>query len=229
MNNSDNIQQNVKLCGETLEQWGKEVTGRFGYRIRQCKSKMKKLRRLRDCNSVNMYKKAKEELFLIFDQREIFWRQRSKQLWLHLGDKNSKYFHYSASERRRTNQIHRLRDNNGEWADCESGLAGVITEHFNHLFTATQSNWYEVVECVDRSITDTQNMELLKQVSEVEVKEALFQMNLDKAPGPDGMTPSFYQKHWPIVGKDIVDTVRNFFLNGVMPDELNMTNVVCKA
>lgn len=225
-NNVVNIQQKVKLCGDNLEQWGREVTGRFGDRIKKCKLKMSKLRKLRDGNSVTMYKKAREELFLILEQREIFWRQRSKQLWLHSGDKNSKYFHVSASARRRTNQINRLRNNDGVWTDWEGGLAEVITAHFNQLFTATQSNWSEVVEYVERSVTEAQNVELLKQVYEAEVKEALFQMNPDKAPGPDGMTPAFYQKHWAIVGKDIVGMVRKFFEDGVMPTDLNMTNVV---
>ena len=72
MNNSENIHQKVKLCGETLNQWGKEVTRRFGDRIRQCKLKMKRLRHLRDHHSVDMYKKVKDELFLILEQREIF-------------------------------------------------------------------------------------------------------------------------------------------------------------
>ncbi|XP_074347635.1 uncharacterized protein LOC141686501 [Apium graveolens] len=73
--------------------------------------------------------------------KEIFWRQRSKQLWLHSGDKNSKYFHASASSRRRTNQIHRLKNGEGSWIDWNEGLAEHITEHYDHLFEATQTSW----------------------------------------------------------------------------------------
>lgn len=51
-------------------------------------------------------------------------------------------------------------------------------------------------------------------------------MHTDKAPGPDGMTPAFFQKHWRIVGKDVVDLVRNFFDNGSMHVGLNDTNIV---
>lgn len=58
------------------------------------------------------------------------------------------------------------------------------------------------------------------------MKIALFQMDPDKAPGPDGMTPTFFQKHWKIVGRDIVCMVRDFFATGILHSELNVTNVV---
>lgn len=45
---------------------------------------------------------------------------------------------------------------------------------------------------------------MLKLVEDIEVKEAMFHMHPDKSPGPDGMTPAFYQKFWRIVGNDVV-------------------------
>lgn len=77
-----------------------------------------------------------------------------------------------------------------------------------------------------RAITAEQNEELVKQVEEIEVKTTLYQMHPDKAPGPDGMTPAFFQKHWKIVGKDIVDMVQRFFTSGELCRELNATNIV---
>ncbi|KAM6600830.1 hypothetical protein CsatA_020439 [Cannabis sativa] len=51
-------------------------------------------------------------------------------------------------------------------------------------------------------------------------------MHPDKSPGPDGMTPAFYQKHWSIVGADVVHFVRNFFESGNFPDSINNTHIV---
>lgn len=51
-------------------------------------------------------------------------------------------------------------------------------------------------------------------------------MHPDKAPGPDGLTPAFFQKHWSIVGKDIIKLMRDFFETGEIIKGLNETNIV---
>lgn len=66
---------------------------------------------------------------------------------------------------------------------------------------------------------------MLAKVDEGEVKAILFHMHLDKSPGPDGMTPDFYQKCWDIVKLDIVRTVQQFFATGKIDVELRSTNI----
>ncbi|XP_074374872.1 uncharacterized protein LOC141716338 [Apium graveolens] len=123
---------------------------------------------------------------------EIFWRQRSKQLWLQSGDKNTRYFHSSCTARRRTNRIHRLKNDNGNWVDWQQGLQSLIVNYYQDLFKSDQANIDEVTNCVHPRLSSAQNMDLMKEISDVEVKSAIFQMHPDKAPGPDGMTPAFF-------------------------------------
>lgn len=77
-----------------------------------------------------------------------------------------------------------------------------------------------------RTITEEQNEVLLSEVTVEEVKFALFQMHPDKSPGLDGMTQRFFQRHWSIVGDDIVKMVKEFFSEGVILEGLNETNLV---
>lgn len=47
-----------------------------------------------------------------------------------------------------------------------------------------------------------------------EVKNAVFSMHPDKSPGPNGMTPVFYQKYWTIIGNDVFKLVDRLFRDG---------------
>ncbi|KAL8106994.1 hypothetical protein AgCh_023701 [Apium graveolens] len=222
----EDVSKKITRCARSLQPWGKEITCCFSKRIKECKQRLKVSRSGRDRNSVAAYRKAKEDLFLVLDQKEVFWRQRSKQLWLQAGEKNTKFFHASCNARRRTNRIQRLKDEEGHWYDWENGLHEHIKNYYEHLFTSNGTQEEEVLNCVPKSITEDQNAELLKSISDEEVRFAVFQMHLDKSPGPDGMTPAFFQKHWQVVGQDIVKLVKRFFSTGEIEMGLSETNIV---
>lgn len=44
----------------------------------------------------------------LLTKEEIHWKQRSSNNWLHEGDRNTTYFHNTATDRRRRNTIHQL-------------------------------------------------------------------------------------------------------------------------
>jgi hypothetical protein len=61
--------------------------------------------------------------------------------------------------------------------------------------------------------------------TEEEVKRALFQMHPSKAPGVDGFTAGFYQRHWNLVGPELCGAVLGFLNGGEMPEEINDTAI----
>ncbi|CAH9122685.1 unnamed protein product, partial [Cuscuta epithymum] len=42
----------------------------------------------------------------------------------------------------------------------------------------------------------------------------------DKSPGPDGMSPGFFQHFWDVIGPDVVDYCRTAFESGRLPDKV---------
>ncbi|GKE94645.1 hypothetical protein Tco_1579500, partial [Tanacetum coccineum] len=66
-------------------------------------------------------------------------------------------------------------------------------------------------------------MSKIKDVSDVEIKKAMFQINDNKAPGPNGFSSHFYKKDWKIVREDVCIVVREFFTNGKILSEINST------
>jgi len=71
-----------------------------------------------------------------------------------------------------------------------------------------------------------QNEYLSSPFTESEIKTALFMMKPSKAPGPDGFTAGFYQKHWSLAGNDICQAILSFLNGGDMPSVVNNTVLV---
>ena len=68
-------------------------------------------------------------------KQEIYWAQRSRVNWIKHGDKNSKFFHLKASQRRQKNLIQGIMDTEGRWLEDIDDVAGVAVQYFNHLFS----------------------------------------------------------------------------------------------
>jgi hypothetical protein len=57
----------------------------------------------------------------------------------------------------------------------------------------------------NEKVTIEDNQDLIKPFSKNEIKEALFQMEKNKAVGPDNVPVEFYQTCWEIIKKDIIE------------------------
>ncbi|GJZ16448.1 RNA-directed DNA polymerase, eukaryota, reverse transcriptase zinc-binding domain protein [Tanacetum coccineum] len=61
---------------------------------------------------------------------------------------------------------------------------------------------------------------MCRGVIEVEMKNAMFEIEDSKAPGPDGFTARFYKSAWSIIGKDICKAIQEFFTTGKLLGEI---------
>ncbi|XP_075078410.1 uncharacterized protein LOC142164316 [Nicotiana tabacum] len=64
---------------------------------------------------------------------------------------------------------------------------------------------------------------LEEKFTEKEVKTALWSINGDKSPGPDGYRSKFFKDSWEVVGKYVVDAIMEFFRTKEMLKVLNHT------
>ncbi|VFQ60129.1 unnamed protein product [Cuscuta campestris] len=131
---------------------------------------------------------------------DSYWRQRAKQFWIKEGDRNTKYFHNFASHRKRKNRLVRLRDERGAWQEG-AHLNTLVFDFYTKLFSDTAEGMIgedilREVDCHHVKVTEGQNRELLRPFCAEEIKSALFAMHPDKAPGPDGLNPAFFQCCW---------------------------------
>ena len=119
-----------------------------------------------------------------------------------------------------------LHDVDGNWITEDNGVEKVAINYFEDLFSTTSPSEFDsfLVE-VTPGITPQMNQRLLRLATEEEVREALFMMHPEKAPGPDGMTALFFQHSWHIIKNDLVEMVNNFLVSGEMDARLNITNI----
>lgn len=87
-----------------------------------------------------------------------------------------------------------MQNGEGNVVTWGNGLEETIKKYLNELFTASNTDWAAIVRCILKRITDDQNQMLLGDIDMREVKQALFIMHPGNSPGPDGMSPGFYQK-----------------------------------
>ena len=70
---------------------------------------------------------------------EVSWRQKSRELWLREGDKNTKFFHKMANAHGRRNSLVRVKIEN-DWLTKEGEIKEVVVGHFWNLLTAS-NDW----------------------------------------------------------------------------------------
>lgn len=58
-----------------------------------------------------------------------------------------------------------------------------MVDYFNELFSASDTNWENIIDCVFQCVTDEQNEFLLNDIEKGKIKSALFSMHPDKLPG----------------------------------------------
>lgn len=150
-------------------------------------------------------------------------KQKSRVQWLELGDGNNTFFHRSLMTRRNKNQIRRITLEDG--AVIEEDRIREEAENYYKIFLAPNGlanheagNWQP-----DKKLTKDQKTMFCTEVKEEEIKEVIWNKKEGKSPGPDGFTLSFFKVAWEIVGNDVEDAIRYFFIFGKIKVGVNAT------
>ncbi|XP_019171492.1 PREDICTED: uncharacterized protein LOC109167042 [Ipomoea nil] len=202
------LQECISICGNRLSRWGGERFHKFGERIRNLRKEQLRLRGCNDPSSLAEFQRLEECLCRIEAQEDTYWRQRAKQHWLKNADANTKYYH------------------SGDWVEGDA-MRNVIYNYYKTIFTSgPPSDSGDFFGNIASRVTQVQNELLLRPFDASEVKSALFSMFPNKAPGPDGMNPGFYQHFWDVVGGDVSAYIVDCLNNRSFPARLNDTNII---
>jgi ribonuclease HI len=222
----ESFSSKLAVCVENVLTWRKEINSTTQGAIEKMQRRLLLLQTREDDSAENEIKKLKFDLHGLLDKEELWWRQRAKEEWLKLGDRNTKFFHACANSRRRRNFVGRITDVDGLTWDNETAIEGAFVSYFSNLFTTGPAGDYSpCLQPITSRVTEGMNSELLQAFTAKEIREALFQMAPFKAPGPDGLNACFFQKNWPTMGEEVCGVLLGILNSGDMPTALNLTHV----
>ena len=85
-------------------------------------------------------------------------------------------------------------DENGRWLEGDEHVEELMLQYYEMLFTSSDHvEFEEILDAVQHKVTLRMNYILVREFTEVEVKNVIKQMYPLKSPGSDGMPPLFYQ------------------------------------
>jgi hypothetical protein len=125
-------------------------------------------------------------------------------------------FHRKATWRAKNNSIRKLKKENGEIVELQAELEALTNEYFDEMYTKDTFVVPGLIEEVmDQKVSQEMNDDLIREFTDEEIGDALFQIGPLKAPGAHGLPPRFFQRNWGIVKGEVIAAVKNFFVMGL--------------
>lgn len=170
-----------------------------------------------DENLMHRRLRTEAELEKLMEMDEIYWQQRGRgggERWVLEGDSNTNFFHLVANGRKRKKMI-TLLEHEGEEITEKEEIKQAICSYYKQLFGMQPTRKVSMgvnAWATNRRLTKEDNLSLTRPFSEKEVKEAVFNMMENSAPGPDGFGVAFYKKFWEVVKEELMEIVNDFYM-----------------
>ena len=137
---------------------------------------------------------------------ELKFYQRAKATDILLGDNNTRYFQMIANGKHWKKHIFSL-DNDGVKIEGQNNLKNYIMQFYKELFGPSKDNHFAFDESrIDDipQVSQSENKFLTASFTEKEIRDAIFAMQRNKAPGHDGFPTEFYQQFWGVIKGDLM-------------------------
>lgn len=219
----------LKLC---LKAWNKDVFGNVFSQVQQAEEEVAQKERLYDISGSAddraSFSEARARLQQALLREEIFMRQQSSVRWVREGDSNTRFFHAMFRKKRQIFHVHRIRDDSSsEWITDPSAVATSAVGFYRGLLSGDAGQFQQAdFDTIPTLVTAEDDVVLCREPDIDDVRRAVFSIDPESAPGPDGFCSRFYQVCWDIVGRDLLDAVLDYFRGSAMPRGFQSTLLV---
>ncbi|XP_042952580.1 uncharacterized protein LOC122289520 [Carya illinoinensis] len=129
---TERMSRRLGNCSSALRRWNSTENRKTPNEI---KDKMKRLGELQEMGS------GENEIETTLAEEDLKWKQRAKQHWMKMGDKNTKFYHLHATQRRNTNIIQEILDCRGNLVTGKQQIGSILSSFFIELFTSSRPMW----------------------------------------------------------------------------------------
>ena len=123
------------------------------------------------CGDTRWLKKLEAEINTLLDKEEKMWSLRARVNWLKDEDRNTRFFHSKASQRRHRNYIKGLFDSSGQWTTQPNQVVNTAINIYQQLFTTSNlENLKTVLAEIPQLVTVDMNATLTSTFTADEVE-----------------------------------------------------------
>ncbi|XP_057775038.1 uncharacterized protein LOC130994018 [Salvia miltiorrhiza] len=223
----------LKRLREDLRIWNREVFGNVDIALRQWQQQlMATQKQIADTGYTddlfNEEVHLQAELNVALSRKSSLLQQKSRASWLTDGDRNTAFFHRLTKFKQRNNSFTRMNINGTDVYD-----PGLIEQHivsyFSELFMddgGVLADQLEIDALIQPSISENQNTMLIRIPDDGEIAAAVFSLDANSAPGPDGFSGMFFHTCWSTIKDDIIMAVQRFFTHSYLPSGCNASTMI---
>ncbi|XP_073289439.1 uncharacterized protein [Primulina huaijiensis] len=165
------------------------------------------------CDNYHVVRKGAERLL---EAERLFLAQKAKCSYLKQGDRCTKFFHDLIKRNNKRNDIVAIKKSDGGVTINQEDIVNEFIIFYRNLLGSKEDRIP-----LDRSLITEghcfftlETRDLTAMVTLDEVKDALFDIDNDKALGSDGYGSFFFKSSWNIISNDVFAAVKEFFSSG---------------
>lgn len=156
------VEIRLSMCRRAIIRWCREFHQNSRKTIEDLKEQLDTTMASSTMEDTLLYE-LNGKLLKAYKAEEEFWKQRSRQLWLSLGDSNTGYFHAVTRGRRARNKLSVIEGKDAQPVYEEELIAKTICDYYKELFTSIPSDGSEAVrKALQPRISALMNQELIK-------------------------------------------------------------------
>ncbi|XP_026433629.1 uncharacterized protein LOC113331059 [Papaver somniferum] len=203
----------LKSLKGVIKEWNLAIFGNFHSRLKQDQLRFESAALCsdedpNDATKLNLMKDVMSRISETRIQHNTMLKQKSRNQWLVEGSSNTTFFHNSIRIRRTSNTISELVDSNGHTISDYDQLRDHVVQFYEEEFNGHESKYdaslfdYEHV-----GISEEESFSMDRIPTPDEIKQAVFDLVADSAPGPDGFSGCFYRHCWDIIQDDLIKSI----------------------